>query len=91
MTTQDLETYLVINYGYTSKTAATVIRALFNRIRRAIVDGERVHLTNFGTFKSATRAARKGRNPRTGEEIDLPESMHVMFRQCSDLKRELNP
>jgi nucleoid DNA-binding protein len=49
-------------------------------IRRAVDGGESVALRGFGTFRISERSARKGRNPRTGEELDIPASRSLAFK-----------
>ena len=54
------------------KDAQAAIDCTFQTIAEALSNNESVTLVGFGTFKTATRQARKGRNPQTGEEIDIP-------------------
>ena len=54
------------------KDAQAAIDCTFETIKEALANNESVTLVGFGTFKTATRQARKGRNPQTGEEIDIP-------------------
>ena len=57
-----------------------VLDETLNEIRMAINNGESVSLRGFGNFKVSEREARKGRNPRTGEEIDIPAGQRVSFK-----------
>ncbi|MEJ7655152.1 MAG: HU family DNA-binding protein [Chloroflexia bacterium] len=57
-----------------------VIDETLNEVRVLLDSGESVTLRGFGTFKVTERAARKGRNPRTGEPIDIAASKHVSFK-----------
>jgi DNA-binding protein HU-beta len=52
---------------------------LFDSIVEEVAAGNKVQLVGFGSFEPRTRSARKGRNPRTGEEIDIPASTTVGF------------
>lgn len=54
------------------KDAQTAVDCIFASITEALSNQETVTLVGFGTFKTAERKARKGRNPQTGEEIDIP-------------------
>jgi DNA-binding protein HU-beta len=65
---------------------ADVIEAVLATIERALKDKQEVRLVGFGTFAPATRKAAKGRNPRTGEEIDIPASTSVRFKPGKTLK-----
>ena len=65
--------------GLTKKDATVAVDAVFETIQDALVDGEKVQLIGFGNFEVRSRAARKGRNPQTGEEIQIPESKVPAF------------
>lgn len=62
---------------------------LFSMVSDALKKGDRVSIGGFGTFKTVTRAARKGRNPRTGKEIAIKESTGVKFTPSKKLKESL--
>ena len=72
------------------KVAEKVIAATFDTIKLALVEGDKVQVLGFGTFENRTRAARKGRNPRTGEEIEIAASKAVAFKAGQGLKEEIN-
>ena len=70
-----------------SKTdAERALNAFLQTVKDALGKGDNVVLTGFGTFEVADRAARKGRNPRTGEEIDIPASKLPKFKPGKGLK-----
>jgi DNA-binding protein HU-beta len=56
----------------TKKDAEKAVNAVFQSIEEALAKGEKVQLVGFGTFETKERAARVGRNPRTGDEIAIP-------------------
>jgi len=62
---------------------------LFDIIGAALKEGDAVSISGFGTFKVVHRKARKGRNPRTGEEMQLPASKAVKFTPGKALKESL--
>ncbi len=66
--------------------AAELVEAVLSAIQMALKNGQEVRLTGFGTFVTATRKAAKGRNPRTGLEIDIPASRSVRFKAGKGLK-----
>lgn len=70
----------------TKKEAEKVINALFSTIEEAMARGEKVQLVGFGTFEVRDRAARTGRNPRTGEEIKIPATKVPAFKPGKALK-----
>lgn len=55
-------------------------------IKRALASGERVNIHGLGSFSVTTRQARQGRNPRTGESVDIPEKRAVKFTPGAALK-----
>ena len=74
-----------------SKTkAAEVVDAVFAAIEKSLKQKEEVRLVGFGTFVTAAREASKGRNPRTGEEIDIPASNSIRFKAGKTLKDAVN-
>jgi len=66
--------------------AGEVVEAVFSAIETALRNKQEVRLVGFGTFVTATRKAAKGRNPRTGEEIEIPASTSVRFKPGKGLK-----
>ena len=70
--------------------AGKAVDAVFDAISGALSSGGDVRLVGFGTFSVAARAATKGRNPRTGEEIDIPASKQPKFKAGKGLKDAVN-
>ena len=68
------------------KDAEAAITAAVDAITEALTQGEKVQLVGFGSFEVKTRAARVGRNPRTGEEIPISEAMLPVFKAGKALK-----
>lgn len=74
-----------------SKAAAgRAVDAMFDAIGDALKNGEQVNLVGFGTFLVRERAARTGRNPRTGETIDIAASKVPSFKAGKALKDAVN-
>ena len=73
------------------KSAERAVTATFDAIKQALIEGDKVQVLGFGTFENRTRAARKGRNPRTGEEIDIRASSLPSFKAGKSLKEAVNP
>ncbi len=91
MTKAELVEKIYAKAGLPTKTMAEgALDAVVACVRDALVAGESVTFTGFGTFKVSERAARKGRNPRTGEEIDIPASKVAKFTPGKQLKDALN-
>lgn len=68
------------------KDAAKAVDAVFDTILNALKEGDRVQLIGFGNFEVRERAARKGRNPQTGEEIQIAASKVPAFKPGKALK-----
>ena len=73
------------------KSAEKAVAATFEVIKEALVNGDKVQVLGFGTFENRTRAPRKGRNPRTGEEIEIKSSNLPSFKAGKSLKEACNP
>ena len=74
----------------TKKEAEMALNALMESIQEALVSGDKVQLVGFGTFETRERAARKGRNPQTKEEIKIPASKAPVFKAGKALKELVN-
>ncbi|MDY0131396.1 MAG: HU family DNA-binding protein [Desulforegulaceae bacterium] len=72
------------------KDAQAAVDQVFSAITEALARQENVTLVGFGTFKSSDRKARKGRNPQTGEEIDIPARKVPKFVPGKNLKDAIN-
>lgn len=70
--------------------ATEVVDAVFGAIEGALKKKEEVRLVGFGSFGTASRKAAKGRNPRTGAEIEIPASISVRFKPGKSLKDAVN-
>jgi len=68
------------------KDAEKAVNAVFASIEEALANGEKVQLVGFGTFEVRDRAARTGRNPQTGEEIQIAATRVPAFRAGKALK-----
>ncbi|MBQ9615771.1 MAG: HU family DNA-binding protein [Selenomonadaceae bacterium] len=90
MNKSELVAKVAENAGLTKKDAEKAINAVFSSIEKALVDGDKVQMIGFGTFEVKERAARKGRNPQTGNEIDIPASKNPVFKAGKALKDAVN-
>ncbi len=82
---------LVSEKGDISKKAAgEAVNAVFEGIASALEKGDSISLIGFGSFKVVKRAAREGRNPSTGEKIQIPASKGVKFTPGAPLKERVN-
>ena len=76
--------------GETKKIADAVVNAFVEVIEENLAKGEKVQLVGFGSFEVRKRAARKGRNPQTKEEIKIPASKAPVFKAGKALKDAVN-
>lgn len=70
----------------TKKDATAAVDAVFSTIQDALANGEKVQLIGFGNFEVRSRAERKGRNPQTGEEIQIAATKVPGFKAGKQLK-----
>ena len=76
--------------GDTKKTAEKLVNAFVETVTEALTEGDKVQLVGFGSFEVRKRAARKGRNPQTKEEIKIPASKAPVFKAGKALKDLVN-
>lgn len=76
--------------GLPKADSARAVESVFDIISNSLTQGNEVRLVGFGTFSVANRAASKGRNPRTGEAIDIPASKQPKFKAGKGLKESVN-
>lgn len=86
MNKQSLVEKVAEKTGLTKKDATAAVDSLFDSIQDALKDGEKVQIIGFGNFEVRERAARKGRNPQTGEEITIAASKSPAFKAGKQLK-----
>lgn len=72
------------------KDAEAAVNAVVCAIEEALKAGDKVQLVGFGTFEVKERAAREGRNPKTGEKIEIAASKHPTFSAGKALKDSVN-
>ena len=80
MNKTELNAALVKKTGFSKKDAERCMDALIETITEGLKRGEKVQIVGFGTYEVKLRAARKARNPRTGEEIDVAASKSPVFK-----------
>ena len=90
MNKSDLITAITAKTGDTKKNAEASLNAFVDVVTEALVKGEKVQLVGFGSFEVRKRAARKGRNPQTKEEIKIPASKAPVFKAGKALKELVN-
>ena len=86
MTKVELIAAVAENAGLSKKDAEQAVNATVEAITKALAEGDKVSLVGFGTFETRERPARKGRNPRTKEEITIPATTTPAFKAGKALK-----
>ena len=90
MNKSELIAAMAAKTGATKKAAEESVNAFVEVVTNTLVEGEKVQLVGFGSFEVRKRAARKGRNPQTKEEIKIPASKSPVFKAGKALKDLVN-
>lgn len=90
MNKNDLVSHVAAAADLSKGDATKAVEAILDGITDALAKGDEIRLVGFGTFSVSARAASKGRNPRTGEEIDIPASKQPKFKAGKGLKDAVN-
>ena len=90
MNKSDLVAAMAAKTGDTKTCAEETLNAFVDVVTEALVKGDKVQLVGFGSFEVRKRAARKGRNPQTKEEIKIPASKAPVFKAGKALKDLVN-
>jgi len=90
MNKTDLVNKIAKKTGLTKTKSNEVIDAFVSSVTESLTEGEKVTLVGFGTFTTSKREARKGRNPKTGEVINIPGKTVARFKAGSELSKNVN-
>ena len=90
MTKAELVEIISEETGVNKKDTGIIVNLIMENIGLALVNGDKVELRGFGSFKVKTRRSRLARNPRTGESVDVPVKRVPFFKASNDLKANLN-
>lgn len=86
MTKQDLYDKVSAKIGISKSTVGKVCDEMIEEVKAAIINGEKISFTGFGTFDVVETKERKGHNPHTGEAIDIPAGKKPRFRFSNPVK-----
>jgi nucleoid DNA-binding protein len=75
--------------GMTQLKTKEIVQKTFDAIVETLVEERRIELRNFGVFEVKQRAARKARNPRTGERVDVPQKFVVTFKPGKEMEEKV--
>ena len=90
MNKNDLISSVAADSGLSKADATKAVDAVFDSIEKSLSGGNEVRLVGLGTFSVAKRKASTGRNPRTGESIQIPASKQPKFKAGKGLKEAVN-
>jgi len=76
--------------GLTRNQTEIVVETVFESIKKALMQGEKIEIRGFGNFRLKTRNPRKARNPKTGEAVEVPGKKVLYFKVGKALKESLN-
>lgn len=86
VTRMDLSEAVFREVGLSRNESADLVEAVLKHMSDALVDGEQVKISSFGTFSIRSKAARVGRNPKTGEEVPINPRRVLTFRPSHLMK-----
>ena len=89
MTKKEIVKTISEEIGMTQLKTKEIVQKTFDAIVETLVDEGRIELRNFGVFEVKRRAARKARNPRTGQRVDVPEKYVVTFKPGKEMEEKV--
>ncbi len=90
LTRSDLSEAVYREIGLSRNESAQMVETILSRISNALVGGENVKISSFGTFAVRDKGARMGRNPKTGEEVPIDPRRVLVFRPSHIMKERVN-
>lgn len=90
MNRNDLIREIATNHGLSQAESKRIMGTIESSIKNALINGEKVTLTDFGTFERRVRQEREGINPHTGKTMKIPQKNVVTFRMGKAFKKEIN-
>ena len=89
MTKKEIVKTISESIGMTQLKTKEIVQKTFDAIVETLVEERRIELRNFGVFEVKERAARKARNPRTGQRVDVPEKFVVTFKPGKEMEEKV--
>lgn len=88
VTGRDIAAFIAANHDLSKTKAEEIVKDVFAVIVSDALDGKKVQLSKFGIFEAQDKPARVGRNPQTGEEVQIPERKVIKFKMAKAVKDE---
>ncbi|MFZ3115884.1 MAG: integration host factor subunit alpha [Syntrophales bacterium] len=76
--------------GFSKKDATSIVESVFEIIKDSLANGEKIKISGFGNFVVKEKNSRRGRNPQTGEEIEISSRKVLNFKASQVLRKSLN-
>ena len=89
MTKKEIVKTISEEIGMTQLKTKEIVQKTFNAIVDTLVEERRIELRNFGVFEVKKRAARKARNPRTGQRVDVPQKFVITFKPGKEMEEKV--
>jgi integration host factor subunit alpha len=90
LTRADLSEAVHRQVGLSRTESADLVKSILDRVTDALVTGQSVKLSSFGTFMVRSKGGRVGRNPKTGEEVPITPRRVLVFRPSQVMKNQIN-
>ena len=90
MTKADLIESVYLTTGFSKKESASIVEMVFDLIKTTLEEGEKIKIAGFGNFVVKEMASRRGRNPQTGDEIEISARKILTFKPSQVLKAAIN-
>lgn len=90
MTKADLVESVYLKTGFSKKESADIVEMVFDLMKETLEGGEKIKIAGFGNFVVKEKATRRGRNPQTGEEINISSRRILTFKPSQVLKASIN-
>jgi len=89
MTKKEIVLKISEETGYKQVVVKKVVHRVFDVMFKALLDGDKIEIRNFGVFKVKRRKRRIGRNPRTNQPVPVPERKTVVFKPGLEMKQKI--
>jgi len=90
MTKADLIENVYLKTGFSKKESAEIVEMVFDIMKSNLEEGEKIKIAGFGNFVVKEKATRRGRNPQTGDEIEITSRRILTFKPSQVLKASIN-
>jgi len=90
MTKADLIENVYLKTGFSKKESADIVEMVFDIMKTNLEEGEKIKIAGFGNFVVKEKATRRGRNPQTGDEIEITSRRILTFKPSQVLKASIN-